>query len=77
MYLAKKDDEPDRVKPPQRGNDERSIGQENKFRGKGCPLQRWLALCYTSALVIAKTVKYAIWGARANQKFVKIVLRNL
>ena len=30
MYLAKTDDDPDRVRPPQRGNDERQIGQEKK-----------------------------------------------
>ena len=30
MYLAKKDDDPDRVRPQQRGNDERRIGQEKK-----------------------------------------------
>ena len=30
MYLAKKDDDPDRVRPPQRGNDERRIGQGKK-----------------------------------------------
>ena len=30
MYLAKKDDDPDKVRPPQRGNDERSIGQKKK-----------------------------------------------
>ena len=31
MYLAKTDDDdPDRVRPPQRGNDERRIGQGKK-----------------------------------------------
>ena len=31
MDMAKKyDDDPDRVRPPQRGNDERRIGQEKK-----------------------------------------------
>ena len=31
MYLAKKDDDPVKVRPPQKGNDERSMGQENKI----------------------------------------------
>ena len=32
MNLAKRDDDPDRVRLPQRGNDERRIGQEkNSF----------------------------------------------
>ena len=31
MDMAKKyDDDPDRVRPPQRGNDKRTIGQEGK-----------------------------------------------
>ena len=28
MFMAKIDDDPDRVRPPQGGNDERRIGQE-------------------------------------------------
>ena len=31
MYMAKIDDDPDRVRPPQRGNDVRMIGQEKKI----------------------------------------------
>ena len=36
MRLAKTDDDPDRVRPPQRGNDESRIGQGKKDGpGKG------------------------------------------
>ena len=30
--MAKTDDDPDRVRPPQRGNDEKRIGQEKKVK---------------------------------------------
>ena len=35
MYMAEKDDDdPDRVRPPHRGNDERRIGQEKTCKKK-------------------------------------------
>ena len=31
MYMDKTYDDPDKVRPPQRGNNERRIGQEEKY----------------------------------------------